>query len=48
MLQSLLSVSSYVPGDNYEVSMISGKLYNERNVGLKLGKTSTSLVNSKW
>ena len=42
------SVSSYVPGDNYEVSMISGKLYNERNVGLKLGKTSTSLVNSKW
>ena len=42
------SVSSYVPGDNYEVSMISGKLYNARNVGLRLGKTSTSLVKSKW
>ena len=42
------SVSSYVHGDNYEVSMISGKLYNARNVGLRLGKTSTSLVKSKW
>jgi hypothetical protein len=28
--------------------MISGKLYNARNVGLRLGKTSTSLVKSKW
>jgi hypothetical protein len=28
--------------------MISGKLYNERNVGLRIGKTSTSLVKSKW
>ena len=32
------SVSSYVHGDNYEVSMISGKLYNARNVGLRLEK----------
>ena len=31
-------VSSYVHGDNYEVSMISGKFYNARNVGLRLGK----------
>jgi hypothetical protein len=27
---------------------VSGKLYNERNVGLRIGKTSTSLVKSKW
>jgi hypothetical protein len=26
----------------------SGKLYNARNVGLRLGKTWTSLVKSKW